>query len=256
MRLDLAGSAGDAGLRLVRPAQVRPRARHGPAGLLRRRRRAPAGPAPVRERRVRRARRGERLPLSRRAHASATAADAEARVAGRGTPPRRSGCAGPRPPLATWRPPPAVGGGMGRAGLRGSRRPRAMTEASAGATDLLERWLAHLGAVRGRSAKTLDAYRRDVAAFLGFMGRHTGGPMGRDGARRRHHHRPARLDGGPPARGPVSPLARARALGRARLLCLARPRARHLLRRRSTPCAARSCPPACRARSPPPTPAA
>jgi integrase/recombinase XerC len=55
-----------------------------------------------------------------------------------------------------------------------------MTDPSAGATDLLERWVAHLGAVRGRSAKTLDAYRRDVAGFLGFMGQHTGGPMGRE----------------------------------------------------------------------------
>ncbi|HET7410917.1 MAG TPA: tyrosine recombinase XerC [Paracoccaceae bacterium] len=53
-----------------------------------------------------------------------------------------------------------------------------MTTPSAGATDLLERWIAHLGAVRGRSPKTLDAYRRDVAGLLGFMGRHTGGPMG------------------------------------------------------------------------------
>src|SRR5690606_32848985 len=26
--------------------------------------------------------------------------------------------------------------------------------------------------------KTLDAYRRDVAGFLGFMGEHSGGPMG------------------------------------------------------------------------------
>ena len=55
-----------------------------------------------------------------------------------------------------------------------------MTHPSAGAADLLDRWVSHLGAVRGRSPKTLDAYRRDVAGFLGFMGRHTGGPMGRE----------------------------------------------------------------------------
>ncbi len=61
---------------------------------------------------------------------------------------------------------------------RGRPRTSRMTDASAGATDLLERWLAHLGAVRGRSAKTLEAYRGDVAGFLGFMGGHTGGPMG------------------------------------------------------------------------------
>ena len=53
-----------------------------------------------------------------------------------------------------------------------------MAEPSAGAADLLERWLAHIGAVRGRSAKTVAAYRRDVAAYLGFMAGHTGGPMG------------------------------------------------------------------------------
>lgn len=54
-----------------------------------------------------------------------------------------------------------------------------MTLPSDGATDLLERWLAHIGAVRGRSGKTVAAYRRDVSAYLGFMARHTGGPMGR-----------------------------------------------------------------------------
>ena len=51
-------------------------------------------------------------------------------------------------------------------------------ELSAGAAELLNRWLAQMGAVRGRSEKTLTAYRRDVAGFLGFMGQHTGGPMG------------------------------------------------------------------------------
>src|SRR5690625_1451057 len=53
-----------------------------------------------------------------------------------------------------------------------------MSEASAGATDLLARWIAHLGSVRARSPKTLEAYRRDVAGYLGFMGQHLGGPMG------------------------------------------------------------------------------
>jgi integrase/recombinase XerC len=51
-------------------------------------------------------------------------------------------------------------------------------EASAGATDLLERWLAQLSAVRQRSPKTVEAYRRDVAGYLGFIARHQGGPMG------------------------------------------------------------------------------
>ena len=59
-----------------------------------------------------------------------------------------------------------------------ARGLRSVTDASAGAADLLERWLAHIGAVRGRSAKTVEAYRRDVAAFFCFMAGHTGGPMG------------------------------------------------------------------------------
>ena len=45
--------------------------------------------------------------------------------------------------------------------------------------DLLERWLGQLSAVRGRSDKTITAYRRDVTGFLEFMTRHTGGPMAR-----------------------------------------------------------------------------
>lgn len=53
-------------------------------------------------------------------------------------------------------------------------------QASAGAANLLERWLDQLGAVGGRSEKTLTAYRRDVATYLGFMGAHRGGPMGRE----------------------------------------------------------------------------
>jgi integrase/recombinase XerC len=50
---------------------------------------------------------------------------------------------------------------------------------SEGAADLLKRWLDQLTGMRGRSAKTVDAYRRDVGSFLGFMAGHTGGPMGR-----------------------------------------------------------------------------
>ena len=51
--------------------------------------------------------------------------------------------------------------------------------ASAGAEDLLARWLAQLSAVGRRSPKTVEAYRHDVARYLGFMGQHRGGPMGR-----------------------------------------------------------------------------
>ncbi|MFQ5566939.1 MAG: tyrosine recombinase XerC [Paracoccaceae bacterium] len=54
-----------------------------------------------------------------------------------------------------------------------------MAELSAGAADLLERWLAQLSAVRQRSPKTVEAYRRDVAGYLGFLAGHRGGPMGR-----------------------------------------------------------------------------
>jgi integrase/recombinase XerC len=53
-----------------------------------------------------------------------------------------------------------------------------VTELSSGAADLLERWLAQLSAVRQRSPKTVEAYRRDVAAYLGFLAGHRGGPMG------------------------------------------------------------------------------
>jgi integrase/recombinase XerC len=54
-----------------------------------------------------------------------------------------------------------------------------MAEPSAGAAELMVRWLAQLSAVARRSPKTVEAYRRDVAGFLGFMGQHRGGPMGR-----------------------------------------------------------------------------
>ena len=52
------------------------------------------------------------------------------------------------------------------------------TRASAQATDLMEDWLGQLGAVRGRSAKTVDVYRRDVAGYLGFLTGHMGGTLG------------------------------------------------------------------------------
>jgi integrase/recombinase XerC len=39
----------------------------------------------------------------------------------------------------------------------------------------LVRWLGHLGAERRMSAKTLDAYRRDVHQFLAFLAGHLGG---------------------------------------------------------------------------------
>jgi integrase/recombinase XerC len=53
-----------------------------------------------------------------------------------------------------------------------------MAQPSAGAADLMERWLAQLTAIRQRSPKTVEAYRRDVAGYLGFLAQHRGGPMG------------------------------------------------------------------------------
>ena len=55
-----------------------------------------------------------------------------------------------------------------------------MTEVvpSEGAVRLMEDWLAQLDGVRGLSPRTLTAYRRDVAGYLGFLALHEGGPMG------------------------------------------------------------------------------
>ncbi|MEM0988293.1 MAG: tyrosine recombinase XerC [Pseudomonadota bacterium] len=46
---------------------------------------------------------------------------------------------------------------------------------------LLDRWLIQLGTVSGRSEKTIQAYRRDVSGFLGFLVHHFGNTL------RRHH---------------------------------------------------------------------
>lgn len=51
--------------------------------------------------------------------------------------------------------------------------------AISGAYDLLERWLTTLTALRGISDKTVDAYRRDVGGFLGFLTGHFGGVQGK-----------------------------------------------------------------------------
>lgn len=55
---------------------------------------------------------------------------------------------------------------------------------SAGARDRLEGWLAHRKALNGASPNTLDAYRRDVAEFLGFMTLHKGESQGLAALRR------------------------------------------------------------------------
>ncbi len=52
-------------------------------------------------------------------------------------------------------------------------------ELSGGALDLLNRFLAQLSAVKNASPKTVDAYRRDVSGYLGFLASHWGGPLGK-----------------------------------------------------------------------------
>ncbi len=54
-------------------------------------------------------------------------------------------------------------------------------ELSGGALDLLERFLAQLTAVKNASPKTVDAYRRDISGYLGFLVTHWGGPIGKAG---------------------------------------------------------------------------
>ena len=39
----------------------------------------------------------------------------------------------------------------------------------------IENWLSYLGAERRMSEKTVEAYRRDVLQFLGFLAEHLGG---------------------------------------------------------------------------------
>ena len=54
------------------------------------------------------------------------------------------------------------------------------TRPSALAVQLMEDWLGQLTAVRGRSQKTVDVYRRDIAGYLGFLTGHWGGTPGMD----------------------------------------------------------------------------
>ncbi len=49
---------------------------------------------------------------------------------------------------------------------------------SPAARDSLEGWLAHLAAIDGVAANTLEAYRRDVAGFLAFIATHFGQQTG------------------------------------------------------------------------------
>lgn len=49
-----------------------------------------------------------------------------------------------------------------------------MIELSPAALDLLTKFLGQLAAVGGRSAKTVEAYRRDITGFIWFLTRHSG----------------------------------------------------------------------------------
>ena len=51
-------------------------------------------------------------------------------------------------------------------------------ELSAQLRDALPEWLSHLAALKEASDHTIEAYRRDVYHFLGFMTRHRGEPLG------------------------------------------------------------------------------
>lgn len=51
--------------------------------------------------------------------------------------------------------------------------------ASTGAFNLLQRWLASITALQGASDKTVEAYQRDVAGFIGFLSNHFGGDLGK-----------------------------------------------------------------------------
>ncbi|MEL6794440.1 MAG: site-specific integrase, partial [Pseudomonadota bacterium] len=51
-------------------------------------------------------------------------------------------------------------------------------ELSAGAVDLLSRWLDALRGAKAAADHTISAYRRDVSAYLGFLTLHFGEPVG------------------------------------------------------------------------------
>jgi integrase/recombinase XerC len=58
--------------------------------------------------------------------------------------------------------------------MMSSQEDNAFTFASADVAAELRRWLAHLGAERRMSPKTVEAYERDVRQFLSFLTGHTG----------------------------------------------------------------------------------
>ena len=54
-----------------------------------------------------------------------------------------------------------------------------MNAGSDQALHLLEHWLERMRALRGVSDATVEAYRHDVSGYLGFLGNHLGGDVGK-----------------------------------------------------------------------------
>src|SRR3954469_1634052 len=61
-----------------------------------------------------------------------------------------------------------------RCAMASATQERDLHFASADVAAELRRWLAHLDAERRMSAKTVEAYERDVRQFLGFLTEHAG----------------------------------------------------------------------------------
>jgi integrase/recombinase XerC len=79
-------------------------------------------------------------------------------------------------------------------------RARAASSEMTSATALLALWTAHLREERRFSDNSVEAYERDVAAFLGFLTSHLGGEAFCEGSGRTGAARSARLSGASPAR--------------------------------------------------------
>ena len=113
-----------------------------------------------------------------------------------------------------------------------SRQKAAPSEPTFAARDVaaeMARWLAHLGAERRMSAKTVEAYERDVRQFLVFMAEHLGGAPIAVRTGQAHAAGRARLHGGAAGgrhRRPLADAGARRACGRSRDFSNATARAR------------------------------
>ena len=124
-----------------------------------------------------------------------------------------------------------------------------LTFASAEVAAELRRWLAHLGAERRMSPKTVEAYERDVRQFLRLSHRAYRRAGDAEGARRNRAARRARLHGVAARRRDRLALADALARGRALVRALSRTQRQGQGRRARPPCARRKCRRPCRSRS-------